>query len=412
MSSKLKHIIRHEFKLTAANKTFVVLTILGPFLIFAVAILPTLIAQSPEAIASNKPIAMYGASAFVAHAIETAFSEMDVEVEYIPTIEEGKDGVLNAKFLALLVIEEGWPDTGKAIWYSKSNTEIALYSTAANVLEKAARAQWINESEIDPKMVEKLLEEPPFELIKLSKSGEQRSSGDQAFIETLMTVLLFIMLLYMTILLYGQMIGRSVVTEKTSKTVEIMLSSVTSQDLMVGKILGLGLAGMLQYFTWILMAVLLEYAFAPLLGLTLPSAISLKNLGFLFLFFILGFFLYASAYAALGAASEDEQHLGQLAWPLIMCLVIPLVLLNTLVTAVDSLLVVILSFIPLTSPIVMFARIIVSPPPFWQIALCVALLIGAVVITARFAARIFRTGILMTGKRFTLKEVLHWSKLA
>jgi len=223
-----------------------------------------------------------------------------------------------------------------------------------------------------------------------------------------LTVLVFVMLIYMTVLLYGQMIGRSVVTEKTSKTVEIMLSSVKSQDLMFGKILGLGLAGLLQYAVWVSMAFLLTRFVGPLLGLSLPAGISTGNLIWLVVFFILAFFLYSSAYAALGAASEDEQHLGQMAWPLIMFLIVPLVMINTLVTTPDSTLVVILSLFPLTSPIVMLARVLVSSPPVWQLVLCVALLVAAVAGTAVLAAKIFRVGILMTGKRPKLKEVLRW----
>jgi ABC-2 type transport system permease protein len=136
--------------------------------------------------------------------------------------------------------------------------------------------------------------------------------------------------------------------------------------------------------------------------------ISTDNLVWLVVFFILAFFLYASAYAALGAASEDEQHLGQMAWPLIMFLMVPLVMISALVTNPDSTLVVVLSLFPLTSPLVMFVRVLVSSPPVWQLVLCIALLVAAVAGTAILAAKIFRVGILMTGKRPTLKEVLRW----
>ena len=216
------------------------------------------------------------------------------------------------------------------------------------------------------------------------------------------------MLLYMTVLLYGQLIGRSVVMEKTSKTVEIMLSSVTARDLMFGKILGLGLAGLLQYGVWVSMAMILTKLVGPLFNLAVPPGLSAGNLFWLVLFFILAFFLYASAYAALGAASEDEHNLGQIAWPLLMFLVIPLVMIGTLVTSPDSSLSVFFSLFPMTSPIVMLVRILVSPPPSWQIILCVALLLVSVAGMALLAAKIFRVGILMTGKRAKLKEILRW----
>jgi ABC-2 type transport system permease protein len=406
--SRLRYVIRHEFRLTAANKAFVILTILGPFLIFAVTVLPSLLAQSPGAVASGKPLALFGAPPPVEQTLTAAFSGMGIEVEWVDDAAAAKDSVLEGSRIAFLSLEPGWPDSGKAVWYSKSGAEIALYSAASAVLEAAAREARIVESGIDPALVAKVLSLPSFEVIKLDKGGAEEARGSDSFVEVLMTVLVFVMLIYMTVLLYGQMIGRSVVTEKTSKTVEIMLSSVKSRDLMFGKILGLGLAGLLQYAVWVSMAFLLKRFVGPLLGLSLPAGISTGNLVWLVVFFILAFFLYSSAYAALGAASEDEQHLGQMAWPLIMFLIVPLVMISTLVTNPDSTLVVILSLFPLTSPIVMLARVLVSSPPVWQLALCLALLVAAVAGTAILAAKIFRVGILMTGKRPKLKEVLRW----
>lgn len=406
--SRLRHVIRHEFRLTAANKTFVILTILGPFLIFAVTVLPSLLTQSPGAVASGKPLALFGAPPAVEQALAAAFSGMGIEVERVDDAAAAKDSVLDGSRIAFLSLEAGWPDSGKAVWYSKSGAEIALYSAASAVLEAAAREARIVESGVDPALVAKVLSPPSFEVIKLDKGGVEKAGGNNAFVEVLLTALVFVMLIYMTVLLYGQMIGRSVVTEKTSKTVEIMLSSVKSQDLMFGKILGLGLASLLQYAVWISMVFLLKRLVGPLLGLSLPVVISTDNLVWLVVFFILAFFLYSSAYAALGAASEDEQHLGQMAWPLIMFLIVPLVMISTLVTNPDSTLVVVLSIFPLTSPLVMFVRVLVSSPPVWQLVLCIALLVAAVAGTAILAAKIFRVGILMTGKRPTLKEVLRW----
>ena len=407
--SKLKYVVRHEFRLTAANKAFVILTIIGPFLIFAVTVLPSLLTQSPGAVASGKPLALFGAPAAVEKTLEATFSGMGIAVERVDDVAAAKASVKNGSHIAFLFLEPGWPDSGKAVWYSKSGAEIALYSAASSVLETAARETRIVESGIDPALVAKVLAQPSFEVVKLDKGGTEEAGGNSSFFTVLMTVLVFIMLIYMTVLLYGQMIGRSVVTEKTSKTVEVMLSSVKSRDLMFGKILGIGLAGLLQYAVWVSMALLLKDLLGPLLKLSMPTSISAANLAWLVVFFILAFFLYSSAYAALGAASEDEQHLGQMAWPLIMFLVVPLVMISTLVTNPDSTLVVILSLFPLTSPIVMLARVLVSSPPFWQLALCLALLAASVAGMAIFAAKIFRVGILMTGKRPKLKEVLRWA---
>ncbi len=409
--NKLKYVIRHEFRLTAANKAFVVLTILGPFLIFAVTVLPSLLTQSPGAVASGKPLAVYGASSPVEQVLTSAFSAMNIEVRTVDDVATAKTGVLDGTWIALLALDQGWPDSGAAQWYSKSGAEVALYSAAKAALDATVRESRIVASGIDPVLLQKVLAPPSFEVIKLAESGAEQAKGDAAFFEILMTVLVFIMLIYMTVLLYGQMIGRSVVTEKTSKTVEIMLSSVNARDLMFGKILGQGLAGLLQYAVWISMAMLLKQFAGPLLGLAIPAGLSTANLGWLVVFFVLAFFLYASAYAALGAASEDEQHLGQMAWPLLIFLIVPMVMISTLVTNPDSTIVVALSLFPLTSPIVMLARILVTSPPLWQIALCLGILVVSVGAMALLAAKIFRVGILLTGKRVKLGEVIRWVRV-
>lgn len=417
---KLFHVIRHEFKLTAANKAYVILTILGPFLIFAVTVLPSLLVQKPGAIAKGNPLALYGAPPAVQISIAAAFSGMEIAVKNISreassgveaqdeVLAAAKESVLAGTSVALLSIEAGWPDSGRAIWYSKSGSEIALYSTASAVLEASAKERRIVESGIDPALVARLLTPPSFEVVKLEAGGKEESAGNDSFFEVLMTALVFVMMIYMTVLLYGQMIGRSVVTEKTSKTVEIMLSSVTSRDLMFGKILGLGLAGLLQYAIWVAMSLILTLVVGPFFNMSMPSGLSMENMGWLVLFFVLAFFLYSSAYAAMGAASEDEQHLGQMAWPLLIFLMVPLVMISTLVSNPDSSIAVFLSIFPMTSPIVMLVRVLVSDPPAWQLGLCLAILSASVVGMAFLAAKIFRVGILMTGKRPSLKEVAKW----
>jgi ABC-2 type transport system permease protein len=212
------------------------------------------------------------------------------------------------------------------------------------------------------------------------------------------------------VLLYGQMIGRSVVKEKLSKTVDVMLSSVLPKQLLFGKILGIGAAGILQYAFWILVAAGLIGFLGPAFDISLPEAINLTNFLYMAAFFITAYFLYASAYAALGSAAEDEQHLGQLAWPLLLFLIVPLVMISPIVMNPSSTLIRVLSLFPMSSPLVMLVRVLVEPPPAWELILCFALLLVAIYLFATLAAKIFRTGILMTGKRPTIGEIVRWVK--
>ena len=146
----------------------------------------------------------------------------------------------------------------------------------------------------------------------------------------------------------------------------------------------------------------------PKFALTIPSAVNGTNFAYLFTFFVLAFFLYAAIYAALGAASEDEQHLTQLSWPALIFLIIPLMMISPIVFNPGSSVAVFFSLFPLTAPLVMLLRVLVVTPPLWQLLLCYGLLIvtiGAIII---LSAMIFRVGILMTGKRFSIKQIISW----
>jgi ABC-2 type transport system permease protein len=240
---------------------------------------------------------------------------------------------------------------------------------------------------------------------QITRRGRRFQQDTFSFI---MVGIAFTLMLYMTILLYGQSIGRSVVQEKISKMVEIVLSSVSEKDLLFGKILGQAAASLLQYAVWIGMALVGVRLLGPCLGLSELPQLSVDVLIFLVLFFLLGFSIYASMYAALGAAAEDEQNLAQLSWPLIVVLVFPMVMSGALITNPSSTFSVVLSLFPLTAPTVMFIRILVSDPAGWHILLSVALQAATVVALIFLSAKIFRIGILMTGKRFKLAEVLRW----
>jgi len=406
--SKLAAIIRHEFRMAAANKAYVVLTVLGPFLILAVTVLPSLLNRDAGVIAAGMPVAVTSAAQGAGEAVQAVLESVGVETLAATDIEAAKAAVLDRELAGLVVVERGWPDVGRAAFYSRTGVDAALYSTVQAALGAFARETRLAASGVDPAVLMAVMAEPRFEVLKLDRSGAETTKDQDDFMEVLFVSLSFVMLLYMTVLLYGQMIGRSVVTEKTSKTVEVMLSSVTSRELMFGKILGLGLAGLLQYAVWIGMGLVLVEVLGPALGVAVPATVNPASFGWLLCFFVLAFFLYSSAYAALGAASEDEHHLGQLAWPLLMFLMVPLVMISTFIMQPDSTVSVILSIFPLTSPLVMLVRVLVSQPPAGQLAACIVLLVASVGGMALLASKIFRTGILMTGKRAKFGEMLRW----
>lgn len=407
---RLIAVTKREFKAAAANKTFVVMTVLGPFLILAITVLPTLLNNDPTIASSGKPVAVYAEREDAGAYLGAAFESQKIPSLRVDDAARAKERVLSGEYAGLVEVPALWPDV-EARYYSATGTDAALFGTSQGVLSALATELRVAEAGLSPEAAARLLSRPGFRVVKLGADLSEVTKTDQDFMAVLFTALSFVMMIYMTVLLYGQMIGRSVVQEKTGKTVEVLLSSLSSRDLMFGKILGLGLAGMLQYGVWMGMGVLMIKVVGPLFSLSLPAAVTVGNFGWLLFFFLLAFFLYAAAYAALGAAAEDEHHLGQLAWPLIIFLIVPMVMISTMIMNPASPLVVGLSFFPLTAPIVMLVRILVSAPAWWEVAASVAAILLAIAGVGFLGAKIFRVGILMTGKRPTIGEVLRWARL-
>ena len=402
---KVTAVMKQEFIMTAANRAFIIITIIGPFLILAVSILPGLLSTSADTIPEGTTIAITGAEGELAEFLQAALRESGLETRTGLTLEKARRLVLGEAIHGVLAVPEDPLSAERFTYFSGTGTDMVIVETIKRAVGKSVVAERLSMRGIAAEEVEGLTRQPALDARKVTPTGEGEG---QDFFSVFATAMTFVMLLYMTVLLYGQMIGRSVLTEKTSKTVEIMLSSVRPLDLLFGKIFGKGLAGLLQYGIWIGIALLIAYLLGPLLGISLPGELTAGNLGFLVLFFILAFFLYSSAYAALGAGAQDEQHLGQLGWPLILFLVIPLVTISAYIMNPNSSFSVILSFFPMTSPIVMLIRIILDTPPAWEILLCCFLLCGTIFGFIVMAAKIFRVGILMTGKRAGLKEILRW----
>ncbi len=398
---KLGKVVRQEFKMTAGNRAFVIVTIIGPFLIIAMAVLPGFFANRGM---SNRraDIGIYGASPALVRSLEEAaegtnftfISEQDRDILVQMIGEEKINGFLE--------FPEDYLQGGTITYYSKTGTDVYISEALNGIINSVLLSRRLIEEGLSPDKVASLTRHPSVET-KALESGRKED-----FFSIILTSIAFVMLIYMTVLLYGQMIGRAVIMEKNSKTVEIMLSSVRPGELLMGKIFGRGLAGILQYVVWITVALVIARVLGPALRIELPATMTLVNLGYLFLFFVLAFFLYSSLYAALGAGAEDDQHLGQLGWPLIFFLVLPLMLVTFLVMDPGSTISVVLSFFPLTAPIVMFLRVLIASPPAWQILSCLAILAGTIGLALAGATKVFRVGILMTGKKYSLKEIVRW----
>ncbi|MCF7945842.1 MAG: ABC transporter permease [Spirochaetia bacterium] len=406
---KLFTIARHEFHGITATRTFIIITILGPFLILAVSVIPSLLSSRMDNLQEGSVIGVVGSNPEVSAVLQAAFSDKGVIIEEGSSLEEMKERLLEEKNMqGILEIPENMLEAETFYYYSKTGTDVVISETIKSVLGNYTVSQRMSSAGFEPEEIKQLSSVPDMTVKKLSKSGDEEES--QGIFSIMITAISFILLLYMSILLYGQMIGRSIVIEKTSKTVEILLSSARPHEIMFGKIFGIGAAGLLQYLIWISTGLLIVLFLGPQFDISLPASLNAVSLGFLLLFFLMAFSLYAGAYAALGSAAEDEQNLGQLAWPLIMFLVFPMVMMSPIVMNPDSVFSVILSYFPLTSPMVMFTRVLVNMPAVWELLLCFLILIISIILMIYGAARIFRVGILLTGNRHTFREIIKWMR--
>ncbi len=403
--NKLMIVLKQEFKMTAANKAFVVITIIGPFLILAISVLPGLLASRGPSVSPDTQVVVVGSRPELTTLLQQSLAGSNISVRAASDLEAQKERVLNEEVHGVLRVPENILDASSYDYFSRTGTDFAVSETLNGIIGRYVVRQRLTRAGLDADQVSELMQKPRLVTHRLESGG---ASSESDFMSVFFVVLAFVMLIYMTVLFYGQMIGRSVLTEKTSKTVELMLSSVRPIELLFGKVLGKGLAGLVQYAIWVSVALLLAEVVGPAANFSVPASLNAGNLALLVVFFILAFFLYASGYGALGAGAQDEQHLGQLGIFLLIFLIVPLVLISSFIMNPSSPLVVGLSYFPMTSPIVMLIRILLDPPAVWEVLLSIGILTATIVVVVWMSSKIFRVGILMTGKRFTIGEILRW----
>jgi ABC-2 type transport system permease protein len=223
-----------------------------------------------------------------------------------------------------------------------------------------------------------------------------------------------VILLYMSLLMYGIITMRSVLEEKTTRTMEVLISAVTPSQLLAGKILGVAGVAITQFLIWGATVVLLgSYGVAMaamggagslMSGIHVPASLMICAV----VYFFCGYFLYSAMFAAVGAACSSEQDAQQLQWIAMAPLVFTMLIYSVVLNDSTSRLAVILSEIPFFGPVLMPLRMSLQTPPLWQLALSIVLLLLSIAVVILASAKIYRVGILMYGKRPTLPEMFRW----
>lgn len=296
----------------------------------------------------------------------------------------------------------------KVTWNGREMSGSREKSWVGDTLNRIVQQQELSQRGLPADQSAELLKPVKIDSIRIEGGRETKSSGNSRALE----IVIMVMLIYVAVLLYGISVMRSVLEEKTSRIIEILLSSASSTELMTGKLLGVGAVGLTQIIVWTVMAGVIA----------LPSLATQPNFSDLqlsplvmisfVLFFLLGYLLYSTMYATIGAITTTEQEGQQLQFLIVMPLVLSVFMLMPVIRTPDSTPVVWLSMIPFFAPIVMYARIVVQTPPIWQIVLSLALMVATNAALVVFCARIYRIGVLIYGKRATLPEILKWLKYA
>jgi ABC-2 type transport system permease protein len=417
MSAKLRAVVEREYLERVRTKGFVIATILGPLLLAGMMIVPIFAMRS-----GSKPlkVAVLDGTGRLGPAVEEALraarfdDKPRFDVQPVGAEAPGgpgaglKKAVLEGGLDGYLDLPADAVAKGTASYFGRNVSNRIDLRTMERAVSDVIVGVRLAAAGLDPGKVKDLTKELDLKTIRLSESGEREDQG-----AAMILAIILLMILYTSILMWGQMLMTSVIEEKTSRVVEVMASGVSSTTLLAGKLLGVGGAGLTQFLVWSLSLFAVSLTMAgPLAGaLSMPEITPLMLVSFV-LFFLLGFFFYASLYAAIGAAVNTVQEAQNLVWPVMMPIILGMVFFTAVLEAPDGALSVTLSMIPGISPLIMFLRIVVLTPPWWQIALSIGLLALAILGVLWVSARVYRVGILMYGKKPTFPELMKWVRHA
>lgn len=426
--SKLGLVIAREFNAKVRNKSFIVMTFLSPLLFVAVA---AIIGYLSSLRSEIRHIAVYDE---LGHEMtEWDYEGYVFEKSRIGDINFLKKEVLADKVYGVLYIPKNTSAAQPPLFISEDSPSIGLLNHIETVIADQLthdnwRANGLDLAKIDAGRAQ----------VQVNVTRATGESSLRGLNEIKMVIGgMFGYLIMMFIMIYGNMVMRSVIEEKTNRIIEIIVSSVKPYTLMMGKVVGTALAGILQFLIWSVIGIGLLVVATQFMGAETTATQALDAaqkmdpsmqdtiqqylhefwklplfttiISFL-LYFIGGYFLYSSFYAAIGAAVDNETDSQQFLFPIMMPLILGVYIgFFTVINEPHGTIATVFSFIPLTSPIVMLMRIPFGVP-LWQIALSLAILVLTFLAVIWVAARIYRVGILMYGKKPTWKELLRWIK--
>ena len=440
--NKISIIIRREYLTRVRKKSFIVMTLLGPVFFAALMVLPIWFATMEDE--DVKHIAVLDSSQLFIHKIpETAKFKFTFATDV--KLENFKKNLSQTEYFGILYIPDYIPNVPRGVeFYSFKQPPANLTMHIANAIEKEIEIEKLKSFQIEnlDDILKSVKTRIDIRTFKLSESGAEKESHSML---SMIVAYASALLIYLFIFLFGSQVMRGVIEEKTSRIVEVIISSVKPFQLLMGKVVGVALVGLTQFIAWVALTLILVTVVQTVFmsGITqeaLQQANSVQMVGsfagdqvqltetaetamefiniiqsinfgvligcFLF-FFIGGYLLYGSLMAAIGAAVDNETDTQQFMLPITIPLIFAIMMMANAMQNPDGAMAFWFSIIPLTSPVVMMARIPFGVP-YSEIALSMVLLVLTFLGAIWLSAKIYRTGILIYGKKINWKELWKW----
>lgn len=439
--SKIGLVLTREYTTRVRKKSFIIMTILMPLLMACLFILPAYFMAQDDT--KERTIAVYDGSSILLGQLE---STDYTKFQFVPKEEYDriKDKIKETNYYALLVIQPNLLTTNSVQLISTSNiaidVKILIQNKIRSVIEKEKMAEVIKQTAIPDleARIKATKTSITVNTIKLGEKGEAKKSSTEI---GMILGYLFGFVIYMFIILYGQMVMQGVMEEKQSRIVEVIISSVKPFDLMMGKIVGIALVGLTQLAIWIVLGTAIISGARGLIPgaqhagtaqeIIAQSQVAAQSatpaemdkiqeilgsmasvnfpliIGCFIFFFIGGYLLYSSMFAAVGSAVDTAEDAQQFMLPIMLPIILAILVMMSAIRNPEGATAFWFSIIPFTSPVVMMARIPFGVP-YWQLGLSMVIMIATFVLMVWAAGRIYRTGILMYGKKTSWKELGKW----
>lgn len=308
--------------------------------------------------------------------------------------------------MAYLILGPGVLDSLQPEYHARNLSDFSIRALEEAVSAAVSERRLVRAG-LDAATIGQYMKPIDLKMFKIGAGGESKEGGMR---QDFMVAFALLFFLYITVLFYGLFVMRGVIEEKHSRIVEVVISSVTPSEMMMGKVIGIGLVGLTQIGIWAISAAVLSGFGAAIFASqrTQVPAIPARLLVYFVVFFVLGFFLYSMLYAVVGSIVSSEEDAQQAQMPVTMLIVVPMMIFGLVMSNPNSTSSIVLSMVPFFAPTLMMLRIAVINPPLWQIILSMLIMLVTTFVIMRVAAKIYRVGILMYGKRPSLAELGRW----